>query len=277
MALAAITPEGKRTSRKCKRSSAEKQSTLMTEASVSPEKMKNLVAEYIINDMLPLSTVESTGFKKLIAEMTSSSAELPNRKALATHLDKAYELMISKIKGTLEAVCRVADVWTGHNKSYLGMTVHWIDESSLMHQKAAIACTRVIGRHTYDVLAAKIEQIHEQYGLFGKISAIITDNGSNFVKAFATFGIPDSGAAEPSISSLPTSMEDDEENEEEVTFENLDDLITLVEGNEDDSTQLEYELPPHERCAAHTLNLVASSDVDKYLSSCTITRIRSIY
>ena len=68
-------------------------------------------------------------------------------------------------------------------------------------------------------------------------------------------------------------MEDDEENEE-VTFENLDDLITLVEGN-DDFTQLKYELPPHERCAAHTLNLVASSDVDKYLSSCTITR--SIY
>ena len=282
-----IPAEGKRTSKR-KRSPVDegeelqrqpkKQSTLLTKASVSPAKMRNLVAEYIINDMLPLSTVESPGFKKLIADITSSSVELPNRKALATHLDKAYELMISKIKVTLEAVCRVsttADVWTGHNKSYLGMTVHWIDESSLMRQKAAIACTRVIGRHTYDVLAAKIEQIHEQYGLVGKISATITDNGSNFVKAFATFGMSDSGSAEPSITSLPTGMEDDEENEEEVTFENLDDLITLVQGNEEDSTQLEYELPPHERCAAHTLNLVASTDVDKYLSSSTTTR--SVY
>ena len=143
-----------------------------------------------------------------------------------------------------------------------------------MRQKAAIACTRVIGLHTYDVLAAKIEQVHEKYGLVGKISATITDNGSNFVKPFASFGMPDSGSTEPSISSLSTSMEDDEENEE-VTFENLDDLITLVEGNDDDLTQLEYEFPPHERCAAHTLNLVASSDVDKYLSSCTITR--SVY
>ena len=78
---------------------------------------------------------------------------------------------------------------------------------------------------------------------------------------------------EPSISILPTSMEDDEENEE-VTFENLDDLITLP-GIEVDLTQLEYELPPHERCAAHTLNLVASSDVDKYISSSPSTR--SIY
>jgi len=29
--------------------------------------------------MLPVSTVESPGFKKLIVEMTSSSVQLPNR------------------------------------------------------------------------------------------------------------------------------------------------------------------------------------------------------
>lgn len=58
------------------------------------------------------------------------------------YLDKAYESMISKIKGNLEAVCRVsttADVWTGHSKSYLGMTVHWIDKSSLKRQTTVIA------------------------------------------------------------------------------------------------------------------------------------------
>ena len=143
------------------------------------------------------------------------------------------------------------------------MTVHWIDKSSLKCQKAAIACIRIIGRHMYDVLAGEIEQIHERCGLNGKISATITDNGSNFIKAFATFGMLDSGPAEPSRSSLPTGMEDDEENvenEEEITFENLHDLIIL-----------------EPRCAAHTLNLDASFDVDKYLSSCTVTRSICIY
>ena len=79
--------------------------------------------------------------------------------------------MIKKVKEALDGVDHVsttADVWTAHHRSYLGMTVHWIDQKSLKPQKAAIACVRVIGHHTYDVLAANIEEIHKKYGLSGK-------------------------------------------------------------------------------------------------------------
>ena len=54
----------------------------------------------------------------------------------------------------VDFVCTTVDVWTAHNKRFFGMTVHWIDPSTLQRCKAAIS---LVGHHTYDVLASKIE------------------------------------------------------------------------------------------------------------------------
>ena len=67
--------------------------------------------------------------------------------------------MESKLKLTFESLDHVsstADIWSTNNKSYFGMTVHWIDSISFQREKAALACKRVIGRH--DVIACEIDQ-----------------------------------------------------------------------------------------------------------------------
>lgn len=81
----------------------------------------------------------------------------------------------------------------------------------------------------------------------------MTDNGSNFVKAFKEFQ-----------QAQPESDEEQEEEAGEVTFTDLHNVLTTA--TDDDGYSI-CELPPHHRCAAHTLNLIANNEVDKWLAS----------
>ena len=64
---------------------AKKQCTLPSVCKLNLSQLRGLVAEYIIKDMLPLSTVESPAFKRLVcstAGTSSSNMQLPDRKSL---------------------------------------------------------------------------------------------------------------------------------------------------------------------------------------------------
>ena len=57
-----------------------RQCTLLNKSTVSPTRLRTLISEYIIEDMLPLSTVESQAFRRLIGSI--SSAQVPDRKSI---------------------------------------------------------------------------------------------------------------------------------------------------------------------------------------------------
>ena len=79
------------------------------------------------------------------------------------------------------------DCWSARSRSYIGVTAHWIDAESMCHVSAALACRRLTGSHTYDVLAGAIDAIHGDYSLRQKVCRTTTDSGSNFVKTFSVF------------------------------------------------------------------------------------------
>jgi len=147
----------------------------------------------LMEDMQPLSIVESSAFHRLISSICPY--QLPDQKSFTQHLDNLYDMMVRKVQEVLELVDGVSttdDIWTAHHHSFLGMTVHWIDKDSLKWCKAVIACVKITRRYTYNVIASKIEHIHASYGLNGKVVGTITDNGSNFVKAFSLYSVSSS-------------------------------------------------------------------------------------
>ena len=105
----------------------------------------------------------------------------------------------------------------------------------------------------------QLQECHASYGLNGKVVATITDNGSNFVQCIQFH--------HQSLQCQKLKMK---MNAFLKTWMSCYKLI--MEKQKTLYTQLQYKLPPHKRCAAHTLNLVASTDIDKYISSSSESR-----
>lgn len=218
---------------------------------VTQSELNKVIARYVVENMLPLSTVESDSFRAIIALIpTRAGVGPPCRKTFSKYIDTECTKMNAEQKkkfDELEYVSTTADIWTDHNKSYLGVTAHWINPHNMERGKAALACRRFKGRHTHDCIAAELDSIHSSFGITHKITATITDNGSNFVKAFKKY----------------QAVEDEAEVEDEVTFTDINDALQ----NSEEDVEDEIILPPHQRCASHTLNLVSCTDIDRWLLS----------
>ncbi|XP_039304999.1 uncharacterized protein LOC113005993 isoform X2 [Solenopsis invicta] len=206
---------------------------------------------FIIEDIQPLSTIDSPAFINFLRIGVSSHIRIMCRKTLKEKLCQTYLEMKSTLEKKLteiEIVATTADLWSKAKKSYLGITIHWINPDTLSRQSAALACRRLKGRHTYDILADAIYSIFLEYHIQNKICCMTTDNGSNFVKAFQYF----------------KKSEDDEDFEE--VFHGLSDLLNVDDVENVDAENL-LTLPLHHRCVSHTLNLVAVKDSEKALDS----------
>lgn len=122
-----------------------------------------------------------------------------------------------------------------------------------------MACRRFKGTHSYDKVAELIAEIHSEFDLkLSKIIKTITDNGSNMVKAFKIYGQDsDTGISEGALIQNIDIMHDNIDDGDD------DNVLTLRQFPESSEEFEELQLPNHERCATHTLHLIASKDMDK--------------
>lgn len=62
--------------------------------------------------------------------------------------------------------------------------MHWIEPNTLERNSKALACRCMIGHHSYDNIAECIDKVLNEFNIQNKTTLVVTDNASNFVKAF---------------------------------------------------------------------------------------------
>ncbi|KAG0721816.1 hypothetical protein GWK47_045672 [Chionoecetes opilio] len=181
---------------------------------------------------------------------------LPSHTAMKNTIDdqarKAKKELMSILKEA-RYVATTADSWSAHHRAFLGCTVHWIDAETLRRKHGTLACKELKSNQTKELLANEIYKINSEFGITRKIVATTTDNGANYCAAFAHFG---DNQDDP----LAVAPEHEDPDGGDVAIVSVHDL--LEEEVEDEAEDLP-KLPTQRRCAAHTLNLLATTDVSK--------------
>lgn len=157
---------------------------------VPQAKFDQLLINFICEGLHPFTLVEQPAFKELVSTL-NPQCTIISRPTLRARIQAASTEMKKAVVSHLSQVSHVAtttDCWSAHQRSFIGVTCHWIDDKTFERRSAALACQRLKGSHTFEVLAGAIDDVHCQYGIRAKIVRTTTDSGSNFIKAFTVYG-----------------------------------------------------------------------------------------
>lgn len=118
--------------------------------------------------MRPIVTCEKPAFRRLIRGLSglTENNSLPDRQVIVKELKLrylSYTSMLTALISKHKFICTTADIWSINNKSYLGMTCHFINEITYVRSSYVLGCRRIKGSHTYNNIAEVINEITEMY------------------------------------------------------------------------------------------------------------------
>ncbi|OXA54199.1 Zinc finger BED domain-containing protein 1 [Folsomia candida] len=185
-----------------------------------------LVLNFIVKGMHPLSTIEQPEFQQLVKGL-NPAVNLVSRRKLGRQIADQFNIARSKLITKLQQIkycCITTDAWTckGMSRGFLGVTVHWI-ESDLTRYSGVLACRRFKGTHSYDRIGELLSEILNSYTIqLKQITRAVTDNGSNFVKAFAQYSTIE---PEDTDYSAEEDISSEQENYEDLEFEDVGEIL----------------------------------------------------
>ena len=139
---------------------------------IEPKKCSYFLCfRFMIDEMMPCRITESESLANFLGAL-NSKFKLPSRRTFMRVIKKKAEAGLVDIINIMEDIkyfATTADCWTAHKRSFLGMTAHWIDTSTLKRKKGVLACKEVPVSHTADVLANAMLDIHQKFNIESKV------------------------------------------------------------------------------------------------------------
>lgn len=157
------------------------------------------IALWMCRDLLPFGTVTKDGFKDFWESVNlTPKLPLPCRSTISiSALDDLYDCFKTKFIEILAAAPEhgtiTFDCWTDNAKrtAYVTYTYHYMLDWSI--QTAVLKTAMLAKPHTAERLQENFEETIREYSLSNKKISVVTDGGSNIVKACRNMNISRSG------------------------------------------------------------------------------------
>jgi hypothetical protein len=148
-------------------------------------------ARAFAGNSLAHSLIESPLFRQALKTMDRRYVP-PARDGMKQQIIAQSELLEQKMHEIISATSKLSlcvDLWTKQalTQSFVGITAHFIDKSRRQPVRLLLTVKEILGKHNAENIAKTVrEALSESQWTFPqeKIRCIVTDNGSNIVKAF---------------------------------------------------------------------------------------------
>ena len=196
------------------------------------------LAIFIGSSNVSNSIVDNLEFRDLLFALDGRYT-MPGRAAMMKEIDKVVIELKAKISSYLQEASKVsicADIWSkkGMTSSYLGITGHFYSKKDCRRHSVTLAVRRMPSPHTGENIRDLVDKVLDEWEIpQSKVSATLTDNGSNMLAAFRpcesecddgedvdNSNGDDEDAAPPDVYSLVLDFED-REMDHELTFHSL--------------------------------------------------------
>ena len=137
------------------------------------EQITSIVVEVIYEDLLPVSTVEHLGFRKLL-KFLAPNYVVPTRHTVQARLkamfDEMKEMVISHLSSdAVEFLSLTTDLWTSiAQDGYIGVTAHFIDLEWEM-KSIILTVEEMDERHTAANISERLKAIADEWKITKKV------------------------------------------------------------------------------------------------------------